>query len=318
MKVGFAGTPEFARTALEAILDAGFDVPLVLTRPDRRAGRGMQVQLSAVKQLALVKGIVLAQPRALRLDGTSGAGAETARRVVESAGLDVLVVAAYGLILPPWLLTLPRLGCLNIHASLLPRWRGAAPIERAIEAGDKATGITIMQIDAGLDTGPMLRSASEPIEESDSAQTLRDRLAALGAREVVEVLQRLAAGEALRPRAQPAHGVTYAQKIEKTESPIDWAEPATRIERRVRAFDPFPGMSFELGGKTIKVWRVAAVDGRGKPGEVLPADGARLVVACASGALELLELQRPGGRRSAAARILQGQRIVPGMSLGSS
>jgi len=311
MKVGYAGTPEFARVALAAVLAAGHEVPLVLTQPDRPAGRGMKLQPSAVKQLALEHGLPVLQPRSLRLDGKTPEDADAARQQLQAAGLDVLVVAAYGLILPPWVLALPRHGCLNIHGSLLPRWRGAAPIQRAIEAGDTATGITIMQMDAGLDTGDMLLAECTPIAPDDTAATLHDRLAGIGARLVVAALADVAAG-ALRPVPQPAEGVTYAAKIDKVEAAIDWQQPADAIERRLRAFDPFPGGQAVLGGAAVKVWRVRVVAGSGPAGSVLHAADGRLVVACGSAAVELLELQLPGGRRIGAREFLQRHPQVVG------
>lgn len=305
MKLAFAGTPEFARVALEALVAAGHEVALVLTQPDRPAGRGMKLQASPVKQLALQLGLPLVQPRSLRLDGRFADEARAAEAALRRAAPQAMVVAAYGLILPPWVLALPASGCLNIHGSLLPRWRGAAPIQRAIEAGDAETGITIMRMDAGLDTGPMLLEEALPIGPDDTAATLHDRLAAVGARLIVEAL---AAGTVLQARPQPDEGVTYAHKIEKAEAAIDWREPAAVIERRLRAFDPFPGCVAEIGGQSLKVWRGRVVEPpvggvATAPGAVLPMDGARLVVACGEAgaqALELLEVQAPGGRRIAA------------------
>ncbi|MFZ5547457.1 MAG: methionyl-tRNA formyltransferase [Pseudomonadota bacterium] len=316
MRVAFAGTPEFAAVALEAIHAAGYEVPLVLTQPDRPAGRGMKLTPSPVKQLALAHGLPVVQPQGLKLDGKFAADAWAARAALQAAAPDVMVVAAYGLILPQWVLTLPRLGCLNIHGSLLPRWRGAAPIHRAIEAGDGETGITIMQMDEGLDTGAMLAIGREPIRPDDSTGTLHDRLAALGARMVVEALAGAAAGS-LQPTPQPGEGVSYAHKISKAEAAIDWTLPAVAIERRVRAFDPFPGASFECGGETVKVWlaRVRA-DVRGTPGRVVLADGERITVACGEGGLELLQLQRPGGKRLPAAAFLQAHPSLEGSDLG--
>jgi methionyl-tRNA formyltransferase len=311
LRVGFAGTPEFARVALEAILGAGYGVPLVLTQPDRPAGRGLKLQSSPVKQLALERGLSLAQPRSLRLDGKFPDDARAAREALEAAALDVLVVAAYGLILPEWVLTTPRHGCLNIHGSLLPRWRGAAPIQRAIEAGDSETGITLMQMDAGLDTGAMLLKETTPITPDDTAATLHDRLAAIGARLVVQGLADLARGE-LHPVAQPADGVSYAHKIDKAEAAIDWQQPAAVLERRLRAFDPFPGGATVLGGQAVKLWRARVVPGAGRPGEVLPAGDGRLVVACGDEALELLELQWPGGKRITAREFLQRHPLPTG------
>jgi methionyl-tRNA formyltransferase len=315
LRVAFAGTPEFAAAALAAIHAAGHEIPLVLTQPDRPAGRGMKLTPSPVKQLALAHGLAVAQPQGLKLDGRFAADAAAARGQLEAAAPDVMVVAAYGLILPRWVLGLPRLGCLNIHASLLPRWRGAAPIHRAIEAGDPETGITIMQMDEGLDTGGMLAIGREPIRPEDTTSRLHDRLAVLGARMIVETLSAAAAGP-LAATAQPAEGVTYARKIDKAEAAIDWVLPATAIERRVRAFDPFPGASFEAAGETVKLWRAGLrPELQGPPGQVLKADGQELLVACGQGALSLLELQRPGGKRLPAAAFMQARPGLEGTSL---
>ena len=314
MRVVFAGTPEFARVALERLQAAGFEIPLVLTQPDRPAGRGMKLQASPVKQFALEQGIAVAQPRSLRLDGKFPDEAEAGRQALLDARPDVMVVAAYGLILPQWVLDLPRLGCLNIHASLLPRWRGAAPIHRAIEAGDAETGITIMQMDAGLDTGDMLLIEREPIRAEDTTASLHDRLAALGGRLIVEALE-LAACGGLQATPQPEAGVNYAHKIEKAESAIDWQQDAAQIARRLRAFDPFPGGQAQLEGETLKIWRAEPAEGAGAPGEVLAAEAGGLVVACGQGALRLLELQRAGGKRLGAAAFLQSRPIAPGSRL---
>ena len=311
MRVAFAGTPEFARAALAAVHGAGHDVVLVLTQPDRPAGRGLKLQASPVKQYAQTHGLPLAQPRSLRLDGKYPDDAAAAHAALRQAAPEVMVVAAYGLILPPWVLALPRHGCLNIHGSLLPRWRGAAPIQRAIEAGDAATGITIMQMDAGLDTGAMLLTDSTPIGAADTSATLHDRLAALGARLIVQALGLLGQG-ALQPRPQPAEGVSYAHKIDKAESAIDWRAPAAVIERRLRAFDPFPGATTELAGQPLKVWRGAVVAGSGTPGQVLQAVPDRLVLACGDGALALQELQLPGGKRITAREFVHRHPLVPG------
>jgi methionyl-tRNA formyltransferase len=316
MKIAFAGTPDFARIALAALRDAGFDVVLVLTQPDRPAGRGMKLQASPVKALAIDAGIRVAQPRSLRLDGKFPDDALAAQRDLLAAQPDVMVVAAYGLILPAWALKLPRLGCLNIHASLLPRWRGAAPIHRAIEAGDPQTGVTIMQMDAGLDTGAMLLAEPVPIAAVDSTATLHDRLAALGGRLIVEALE-LAACGGLTARQQPAEGVTYAHKIEKAEAAIDWRENAAVIERRLRAFDPFPGASTELGSLVLKCWRAEPSTGRGAPGQVLAVGDGGITVACGDASLRLTELQRPGGKRLSAQQFLQGTPIEVGTVLGS-
>ncbi|MBI3368551.1 MAG: methionyl-tRNA formyltransferase, partial [Burkholderiales bacterium] len=254
MRVAFAGTPEFAAAALRALIAAGHDVPLVLTQPDRPAGRGMKLHPSAVKSVALEHALTIAQPRSLRLDGKYPDDARAAQAVLTEARPDVMVVAAYGLILPAWVLTLPARGCLNIHGSLLPRWRGAAPIQRAIEAGDGQTGITIMQMDAGLDTGDMLLVEPMPIAPDDTTAALHDRLAALGGRLIVEALELMACG-GLKRTPQPADGVTYARKIDKREAEIDWRAGTVEIERRLRAFDPFPGASTSTPAGPIKCWR---------------------------------------------------------------
>jgi methionyl-tRNA formyltransferase len=315
LRAGFAGTSEFACVALEALLARGFEVPLVLCQPDRPSGRGMKLQAPPVKQLATQRGLPLLQPRSLRLDGRYPQDAHAAQQALEAARLDALVVAAYGLLLPPWLLSMPPLGCLNIHASLLPRWRGAAPIHRAIEAGDGETGITIMRLDEGLDTGAMLLAGREPIRPDDTTGRLHDRLAALGARLIVLALDDAAAGRAvLRP--QPAEGATYAAKIDKTEARIDWQAAAATIERRVRAFDPAPGAVFELEGASVKLWRAEVVPAAGRAGTVLSVDTDRFVVACGDGALALTEIQPAGARRMAVRDFLAGRPLAVGTRLG--
>ena len=315
LRVAFAGTPEFARVALQAVHDAGFDVPLVLTQPDRPAGRGMRLQASTVKQLALDCGFALAQPRSLRLDGKFADDAAAAHAALLAAKPDVLVVAAYGLILPGWVLELPRYGCLNIHGSLLPRWRGAAPVQRAIEAGDASTGITIMQMDAGLDTGDMLLAEAVPIEATDTSASLTQRLAALGARLLLHSLQSLEAG-ALTPQPQAPEAATYAHKIAKAESPIDWHASSALIERRVRAFDPFPGASFSVGDEPVKLWRAEVVEhatpSPAAPGTVIALDDTGLIVACGEQALRVLEVQRRSARRLPLAQFL---RTPPGSTI---
>ena len=321
IRVAFAGTPEFAATALQALLDAGFDVPLVLTQPDRPAGRGMKLQASPVKQLAQAHKIALSQPRSLRLDGKYPDDAAAAQQALQAARPDVMVVAAYGLILPAWVLALPRLGCLNIHASLLPRWRGAAPIHRAIEAGDAETGVTIMQMDAGLDTGDMLLAERVPIGARATTARLHDELAALGGRLIVPALHQAGAGT-LVPVPQPAEGVSYAHKIDKHEAAIDWAQPAEVIERRVRAFDPFPGASTQAGDALIKIWR-SEIDSTPRlsdqrPGQILSVNEAGVTVACGAAALRLTELQRPGGKRLPAREFLAGFALAPGQMLGGT
>jgi methionyl-tRNA formyltransferase len=311
MRVAFAGTPEFARVALARIHHRGFDVPLVLTQPDRASGRGMKVAASPVKAFALEHGIAVVQPHGLRLDGRHGDDARSAQQLLAAAALDVIVVAAYGLILPPWLLDLPRHGCLNIHASLLPRWRGAAPIQRAIEAGDDVTGVTIMQMDAGLDTGPMVLAEPLAIAADESAGALQARLAALGGELIVRVLDAL--GERpLVATPQPGDGATYAAKITKGEATIDWCAPAAAIERRLRAFDPAPGARSVLAGETITCWRGVVRAGGGVPGTVVAIERGALVVACGEGCLALTELQRAGGRRLPAEALLRGWSPSPG------
>lgn len=327
LRVGFAGTPEFARTALAALYAAGFDVPLVLSQPDRPAGRGMKLQASPVKQWAVGHDIAVAQPHSLRLDGKYPDEAAAARQALLDAQLDVLVVAAYGLILPQWVLDLPRLGCMNIHASLLPRWRGAAPIHRAIEAGDADTGVTIMQMDAGLDTGDMLVTERLAILATDTTTTLHDRLAALGGRLMVETLE-LAACGGLTPTPQPADGVTYAHKIEKAESAVNWADSATTLARRVRAFDPFPGASTTWRGDTLKIWGAQLHTGSHslidsnvltsirREGAVLFINDVGIAVQTGEGVLVLTHLQRAGGKRLAAADFLRGCPVAVGDVLG--
>ncbi len=319
MKVVFAGTPEFAGSALAAILKAGFDVPLVLTQPDRPAGRGMKLQASDVKCLALEHGLPVEQPRGLRLDGRFAEDAARARTAMESVQPDVMVVAAYGLILPQWVLDTPRMGCVNIHASLLPRWRGAAPIHRAIEAGDAETGITLMQMDAGLDTGDMLSVERLTIAPDDTTATLHDRLAPLGARMVVDALRYMATSVLLRT-PQPVDGVLYAEKIRKAESLIDWSLPAEQIARRVRALTPAPGASTMFGDYSVKVI-CCEIDSEkvllGKrAGRISSIDKHGISVACGAGALRLTRLQRAGGKPMAAAELARGLSIKPGMSLG--
>jgi methionyl-tRNA formyltransferase len=319
MRVAFAGTPEFARVALEGLHVAGFPVPLVLTQPDRPSGRGMKLQPSPVKQFAQSHGIPVAQPRSLRQEGKYPDDAAAAREALLQARPDVLVVAAYGLILPQWVLDLPRLGCLNIHASLLPRWRGAAPIHRAIEAGDAETGVTIMQMDAGLDTGDMLLKERVPVAPDETTGSLHDKLAALGARMTVEALE-LAACGGLRAVKQPTQGVTYAHKIDKAEAAIDWSQSAETIERRIRAFDPFPGATARIGAEMVKVWRARAVPGRGTaaPGTVVAIDEHGIGVACGDASrLEITELQRAGGKRLPAADFLRGFPLEIGTRFGT-
>jgi len=311
MRLAFAGTPEFARQALQALHAAGHTVVRVLTQPDRPAGRGLKLQPSPVKQWALAQGLPLAQPRSLRLDGKFAGDAQAAQHLLQADAPELMVVAAYGLILPPWVLALPARGCLNIHASLLPRWRGAAPIQRAIEAGDTHTGITLMQMDEGLDTGPMGLVRAMAIAPDDTAASLHDRLAALGAELVVEGLARLAQGAwPLQP--QPDEGVSYAHKVDKAEAALDWRLPAVQLERRIRAFDPFPGCTAVLEGQPLKIWRADAqpLAQPAPPGTRLAAGAGSWVVACGEGALALREVQAAGGRRLPVADFLRRQGLA--------
>jgi methionyl-tRNA formyltransferase len=319
MRIIFAGTPEFAAVALERILAQGHDVVLVLTQPDRPAGRGMKLQASAVKQVALKHGLAVAQPRSLRLDGKYVEDAQLAQAQILQTQADVMVVAAYGLILPQWTLDAPRLGCLNIHASLLPRWRGAAPIHRAIEAGDSQTGVTIMQMDAGLDTGDLLLVKALNIALDDTTATLHDRLALLGGELIVQALDDAQAGR-LKPIQQPDDGVTYAHKIDKSEAAIDWTLSAQAIDQRVRAFNPFPGATFQVAGEVVKVWRahVLQQDTQKLPGTVMQADAQGVAVACGQGVLCLTELQRAGGKRLNVADFLHGFALEVGTMLDAS
>ena len=307
MRLVFAGTPEFARRSLAAILDAGHEVALVLTQPDRPSGRGMRQAESPVKRFAQEHALAVFQPATLR-------NSESLARIV-AARAQVLVVAAYGLLLPQAVLDCAPSGALNVHASLLPRWRGAAPIQRAILAGDRESGITIMKMDAGLDSGPMLAQRTLPITQDDDAGTLHDRLASLGAEMIVWALAAVESGRASYT-PQPAEGVTYARKIDKAESVLDWSRPASELERVVRAFRPAPGASSSLAGATVKIWDARIEQGRGTPGETLAAGPEGILVACGVGALAVTQLQRAGGRRLSAAEFLRGQTVVPGTRFG--
>lgn len=305
MRIAFAGTPEFAAASLAALHEAGHDICLVLTQPDRPAGRGLKLQPSAVKRYAEQHGLPLAQPRSLKFDGKFPEDAAAAQAALAQAAPTLMVVAAYGLLLPRWVLELPPRGCLNVHGSLLPRWRGAAPIQRAIEAGDATTGITIMQMDEGLDTGAMLLAEAVPVGSDVTTATLHDDLAALGARLIVQAVAQL---DRLEPRPQPSEGISYAHKIGKAEAAINWALSAEQIERRVRAFDPFPGCTFEHRGHTLKLWRAAALATPAPPLEVgtsFSPGPQRLAVVCGQGALEILQVQAAGGRRVAMSEYLR-------------
>ena len=306
MKIIFAGTPEFAAVALKALHDAGFEIPLVLTQPDRPAGRGMQLQASPVKQFALAHGIPVAQPVSLRLDGKYPDDAKQTHELLRDTEHDVMVVAAYGLILPRSVLDIPKYGCINIHASLLPRWRGAAPIHRAIEAGDAETGVTIMQMEEGLDTGPMLLMQRLPITDEDTTGSLHDKLAGLGGAMIVEAMRKL---DTLSAIPQPDQGVTYAAKISKEEAALDFSQPAEALWRKIRAFNPFPGAVASFNDVPVKLWRaeLASTASNAEPGQVLAAnaqDG--VLIVCGKGALRVTELQKPGGKRLPAAEFLKG------------
>jgi len=355
LRLVFAGTPEFARVALAHLHAAGHDIALVLTQPDRPAGRGMKLQPSAVKQFAQEHQLAVAQPSSLRLDGKFALEAQTAQALLRQTRAQAMVVVAYGLLLPQWVLDAMagpgQYGCFNIHASLLPRWRGAAPIHRAIEAGDTESGVTIMQMDAGLDTGPMLLQERMAIAPDANTATLHDALARMGARLMVHTLENLATW---RPRAQSDEGVCYAHKIDKTEAAIDWQQSAAHIAGKVRAFDPFPGTSACLGGETLKIWGAQVVapnemasiaaktqalvganavtqsaealasegvahtasgaDPSARPGQILASGPHGLIVAAGHGScLRITQLQRPGGKRLAVADFLQGHPVAPGL-----
>ena len=325
MNVVFAGTPEFARVALAALHRAGHHVSLVLTQPDRPAGRGLKLQPSAVKQFALEHGLTVCQPQSLRLDGKSPQDAAAALAALQTAQPDLMVVAAYGLILPQWVLDLPRLGCINIHASLLPRWRGAAPIHRAVQSGDLETGVTIMQMDAGLDTGAMLLTETTPIWPSDTTGSLHDRLADLGARLLLQTLE-LAEKDLLQAITQPAEGVTYAQKIDKSESAVDWQQDATVVVRHLHALNPAPGASAQCGGQNFKLWKAVALPqgstamASARPGQITGFGSVAqpgIEVACHAGSgLRLTQLQRAGGKRLKSAEFLRGNTGPHALKIG--
>lgn len=319
MRIVYAGTPEFACSGLRALLDAGHEVVAVLTQPDRPSGRGMKLLPSAVKQAALDANIPVFQPRSLRLDGKFPDEAHAARQALLDCQPELMVVAAYGLILPQWVLDLPQHGCLNIHASLLPRWRGAAPIQRAIEAGDARTGVTIMQMDAGLDTGDMLGVCEVRIGPDDTAATLHDALAHAGGEAIVAVIERLREG-ALRPEPQPTEGVTYAEKLQKSEAALDFSQSAVVLERRIRAFDPFPGATMQLPGieLPVKVWRAQALvdeSATQAPGTIVRADAQGIDVVTAEGVLRIVVLQKAGSKRQTAAQFMQGWNSAPALPM---
>lgn len=308
LRVVFAGTPQFAAVALEAIHAAGFSIPLVLTQPDRPAGRKLQLTASPVKQFALEHDLPIAQPISLRRNGKFSTEAVTALEQLRATPYDVMVVVAYGLLLPQEVLEIPRYGCINIHGSLLPRWRGAAPIQRALEAGDTQTGITLIQMDAGLDTGPILSSASLPIEPLDTAATLYDKLSGLGAQLMVEKLHLLARDGSLPSTAQASIGVTYAHKLDKQEAILDWKCPAEILAQRIRAFDPFPGSRCHLNGTEFKIWAAHPLKMQisATPGEILKVQPEGVTVACGEDALCITLWQKPGGKRLATRELLAG------------
>lgn len=305
MKLVFAGTPEFAAVALEALLAAGHEIALVLTQPDRPAGRGMRARESRVKAVAKNHSLLVEQPVTLKTDAI-----QSRLRLLKP---DAMVVAAYGLILPPAVLDIPLHGCLNVHASLLPRWRGAAPIQRAMLAGDRETGITIMQMNQGLDTGDVLLRDATPIFEEDSAATLHDRLARMGGTGIVRALR-----EQCVPIPQDETRATYAEKISKAESVIDWKLDAEDICRRVRAYNPVPGATTKYRGEILKIWQAQpAMHERAAPGTILNAGADGIIVAAGDSAIRILELQKAGGKRLPAAIFLSGTQLQPGMSLGA-
>ncbi len=347
MKLIFAGTPEFARVAMQQLVDAGHEIILVLSQPDRPAGRGMKLQASAVKQFAVDHHIAVAQPRSLRLDGKFPDEALAGKSAIDQAiadGAQAMIVAAYGLILPQWVLDAPPLGCLNIHASLLPRWRGAAPIHRAIEAGDNQTGVTIMQMDAGLDTGDMLLVDQLPILPSDSTGVLHDKLADMGGKLIVQALAELPDLKAVKqPEAGVTSGITYAHKIEKHEAAIDWSQGAAQIVRRIQAFNPFPGAVTQLGGEHIKVWAAHTATAKElnvaaksletiKNGQIMALAGEYIACGALKSVMNLVsddspdaaepafvcitELQRPGGKRLKVADFVRGFDLQVGMCFG--
>ncbi|NHR04706.1 methionyl-tRNA formyltransferase [Chromobacterium haemolyticum] len=305
MKLIFAGTPEFAAAALRELIAAGHEIALVLTQPDRPAGRGMKLKPSPVKEVALEHGLRVEQPASLRND--------QAQQMLRDIGAELMVVAAYGLILPQAVLDIPARGCLNIHASLLPRWRGAAPIQRAILAGDAETGITIMQMDVGLDTGDMLSIHPVAIAADETAATLHDKLAAEGARAIVSTLAGLAT---IQPVKQPEAGVTYAQKLSKAEALVDWSLPAEDVARAIRAYNPAPGAHTLLAGEALKLWMAVAEAGQAEPGLVIVADADGVLVGCGSGLVRLMVLQAAGGKRLAARDFVAGRSQLTGTRLG--
>jgi methionyl-tRNA formyltransferase len=310
MNLIFAGTPAFAVPALEALLRAGHRIRAVYTQPDRPAGRGRRLAASPVKQCAQTHGIEVRQPEKI-------SGEE---EILRSDAPDAMIVIAYGLLLPPPILAIPRHGCINVHASLLPRWRGAAPIPRAIQAGDSETGVSIMQMEAGLDTGPVLAEARTPIHATDTAQTLHDRLAQLGAETLVATLERLARG-AVTPQPQDNAGTCYAKKLSKEEARLDWTRPAIALHRKIRALNPWPVASTVWRGKTLRLWEVGPLEERhaaGAPGTIVQADAAGICVLTGDAVLTLTRLQAEGGKILAAGEFLNGHKLAAGDRLGDA
>lgn len=307
LKLIFAGTPDFAARHLAALLSSGHEVVAVYTQPDKPAGRGQKLTASPVKELALAHDLPVYQPASLRN--------EAAQAELAALGADLMVVVAYGLILPKAVLDTPRLGCINVHGSLLPRWRGAAPIQRAIEAGDAETGVCIMQMDAGLDTGAVVSTHRYAIKNTDTATDVHDALADLGAQAIVADLQQLQQTGRLNASPQPQTGITYAQKLSKEEAKIDWNQPALIIERKIRAFNPVPGAWVEYQNQPLKIWRAEAVAQSGRAGEVLAISSDGLIVACGEGALNITELQPAGSKRMPVAAFAAGRHIEKGTPL---
>ncbi|WP_216797345.1 methionyl-tRNA formyltransferase [Candidatus Vallotia tarda] len=315
LRVIFAGTTCFAATALQAIHDAGFTIPVVLTRPDCAAGRGMKFSSSPVKQLAIARKLMLAQPLSFKCDSQYTSKAVDALVLLRSTPHDVIVVAAYGLLLPHTVLDIAPYGCINIHASLLPRWRGAAPIHRAIEAGDKVTGVTLMQMDAGLDMGPMLMREKVVIEPTDTAGTLHDKLAAAGARLIVSGLLKLERTGSLPVTPQLSEGITYAHKLSKQEAALDWRLPASVLSCKVRAFNPYPAAYGILDGTPLKILAaesVCAIETHVTPGTIVAVDSTGITIACGEQALRATQLQKPGGRKLMAREFSAGFSLYKG------
>lgn len=310
LRIVFAGTPEFAAAHLQAMLDADLNIVAVYSQPDRPAGRGHKLQASAVKELALQHGLPVLQPASLR--------DPQAQQQLADLAPDLLVVVAYGLILPQQVLDTPRLGCINSHASLLPRWRGAAPIQRAIEAGDSETGVTVMQMEAGLDTGPMLFKVTTPISAGDTGGSLHDRLAELGPPAVLQVIKQLARGEA-QPETQNDAQATYAHKLGRADARINWQRPAIELDRLIRAFNPWPIAHAVWQEQTLKVLAATPTEDHGAPGRVLECSKDGLLVGCGSGALRLTRLQLPGGKALSFADLYNARReqFAPGLQLGN-